>query len=208
MCFTFDNLLRRLVQNPEKVIEPYVHSGDTVLDVGPGMGYFSIPLAKIVGERGRVFAADVQQEMLNALQKRARRAGVDQRITLHLCKEDSLGLNIKFDTFDGAKPRFLNRGKKRHSVSTLSIPRASDRGVEWVDFALAFWMVHEVPEQESFFKEIRSLLKPDGKFLMSEPKIHVTKIKFDETVEKAIRAGFTLKGYPSISLSRSALFSI
>jgi len=37
------------------------------------------------------------------------------------------------DTFDGAKPRFLNRGKKRRSVSTLSIPRASDRGVEWVD---------------------------------------------------------------------------
>ena len=37
------------------------------------------------------------------------------------------------DTFDGAKPRFLNRGKKRRSVSTLSIPRASARGVEWVD---------------------------------------------------------------------------
>jgi hypothetical protein len=52
----------------------------------------------------------------------------------------------KFDTFDGAKPRFLNRRKKRRSVSTLSpsavfgalslskgIPRASDRGVELVD---------------------------------------------------------------------------
>jgi len=37
------------------------------------------------------------------------------------------------DTFDGAKPRFLNRGKKRRSVLTLRIPRASARGVEWVD---------------------------------------------------------------------------
>ena len=50
------------------------------------------------------------------------------------------------DTFDAAKSRFLYRGKKRHSVLTLSpsavlgalslskgIPRASDRGVEWVD---------------------------------------------------------------------------
>jgi hypothetical protein len=44
-------------------------------------------------------------------------------------------LGKKIDTFDGAKPRFLNRGKKRGSVSTLSIPRASGRGVEWVDFA-------------------------------------------------------------------------
>jgi len=42
------------------------------------------------------------------------------------------GKNI-FDTFDGAKTRLLNRAKKRRSVSTLSIPRASDRGVEWVD---------------------------------------------------------------------------
>jgi ubiquinone/menaquinone biosynthesis C-methylase UbiE len=170
-CFTFDNLLRRLFQNPEKIVEPYVHSGDTVLDVGPGMGYFSIPLAKIVGENGKVFAADVQMEMLNALQKRAKRAGVEKRITLHLCKKDSLGLDTKFD------------------------------------FALAFWMIHEVPEQESFFKEIRSLLKPDGKFLMSEPKIHVTKVKYKETVEKAIRAGFTLKSNPKIFLSRCALFS-
>jgi ubiquinone/menaquinone biosynthesis C-methylase UbiE len=170
LCFTFDNLLRRLVQNPEKVVESYVREGDTVLDVGPGMGYFSIPLAKIVGEKGRVIAADVQLEMLNALQKRAKRAGVDQRIDLHLCKKDSLGLNTKFD------------------------------------FALAFWMVHEVPDQTFFFKEIRSLLKPNGKLLMSEPTIHVTKIRYDETVEKAIRAGFILKSNPSIFLSRSALF--
>jgi len=37
----------------------------------------------------------------------------------------------KIDTFDSAKPQFPNQGKS--SVSTLSIPRSSDRGVEWVD---------------------------------------------------------------------------
>jgi hypothetical protein len=42
--------------------------------------------------------------------------------------------SVEVYTFDGAKPRFLNRGKKRRSVLTLSIPRASARGVEWVDF--------------------------------------------------------------------------
>jgi ubiquinone/menaquinone biosynthesis C-methylase UbiE len=172
LCFTFDNLLRRLVQNPEKIVEPYVHAGDTVLDVGPGMGYFSIPLAKMGGERGRVFVADVQMEMLNALQKRAKRAGLEKRITLHHCKKDSLGLDTKFD------------------------------------FALAFWMIHEVREQESFFKEIRSLLKPNGKLLISEPTIHVTKAMYKETVKKAIRVGFTLIGSPNIFLSRSALLGM
>jgi ubiquinone/menaquinone biosynthesis C-methylase UbiE len=167
----FDNFLRRLVQNPEKVVEPYVHEGDTVLDIGPGMGYFSIPLAKIVGESGKVFAADIQPQMLNALQKRAKRAGVEQRITLHLCKKDSLGLNTKFD------------------------------------FVLAFWMVHEVRDQESFFRGIRSLLKPNGKLLVSEPPVHVNKVRYKETVERALRAGFKLKSNPNISLSRSTLFS-
>jgi hypothetical protein len=51
-------------------------------------------------------------------------------------------LFLKFDTFDGAKPRFLNRGEKRRSGSTLSILRASDRGVEWVDYwILSFFFV-------------------------------------------------------------------
>lgn len=169
LCFTFDNFFRRLFQNPEEIIRPYVREGDTVLDVGPGMGYFSIPLAKIVGENGRVFAADVQSEMLKALQKRAKRAGVEHRVTLHLCQKDSLGLDIKFD------------------------------------FVLAFWMIHEVPDQDSFFREMRSLLKPNGKFLMSEPAVHVTKVMYDKAVEKAMRAGFTLESTPKIFLSRSAL---
>jgi hypothetical protein len=53
-------------------------------------------------------------------------------------KEDFDINPFDIDTFDGAKPRFLNRGKKRRSVSTLSIPRASDRGVEWVDLTFGF----------------------------------------------------------------------
>ena len=60
---------------------------------------------------------------------------------------------IKFDTFDGAKPRFLNRGKKRRSVSTLSIPRASDRGVEWVDFYIPFSsLIQYLPLMSEAFK--------------------------------------------------------
>jgi ubiquinone/menaquinone biosynthesis C-methylase UbiE len=135
------------------------------------MGYFSIPVARMVGEEGKVIAADIQPEMLKALQKRAKKAGVEKRITTHLCKAGSLGLDRQFD------------------------------------FVLAFWMVHEVPNQLVFFKEIRSLLKPSGKFLLSEPILHVNQAMFEKTVKTAESVGLVLKEKPKISLSRSALFT-
>jgi ubiquinone/menaquinone biosynthesis C-methylase UbiE len=171
-CFTFDNFLRKLFHNPEKILRPYIVEGSTVLDIGPGMGYFSIPLSRMVGETGRVFAADVQPEMLRSLWMRAKRAGVEHQMVTHLCKADSLGLNTQ------------------------------------VDFVLAFWMVHEVPNHLAFFGEIKSLLiKPSGKFLLSEPFLHVNQAMFEKTVKTAESVGLVLKEKPKISLSRSALFT-
>jgi 2-polyprenyl-3-methyl-5-hydroxy-6-metoxy-1,4-benzoquinol methylase len=163
--------LRKIFHNPEKMLQPYVAEGNTVLDIGPGMGYFSIPLARMVGEEGKVIAVDIQPEILKVLLKRAKKAGVEHQMIPHLCKNDSLGL------------------------------------VTRVDFILAFWMVHEVPDQFAFFKEIKSLLKPSGKFLLSEPILHVNRAMFEETIKKAESMDFVLKERPKISLSRSALFT-
>jgi ubiquinone/menaquinone biosynthesis C-methylase UbiE len=170
-CYTFDNFLRKLFHDPEKILHPYVAEGNLVLDIGPGMGYFSIPLARMVGEGGKVVAADVQPEMLKVLQKRAKKAGVEHQIVPHLCKNDSLGLNTR------------------------------------VDFILAFWVVHEMPDQLVLFKEIRSLLKPSGTLLLAEPILHVNQPMYEETIKKAESVGFVLKEKPKISLSRSALFT-
>jgi SAM-dependent methyltransferase len=79
---------------------------------------------------------------------------------------------------------------------------------EPVDFALAFWMVHEVPDQNRFFLEMKALLKPDGKFLMAEPKIHVTRNKFEATMRRAEQAGFRVTETPKIRLSRAAVLSL
>ena len=91
LCFTFDNPLRRLVHNPVAILRPYVGQGSIVIDIGAGMGYFSIPLAKLVGASGRVIAIDIQPQMLSVLAKRATRSGVSETITTHLCRTDSLG---------------------------------------------------------------------------------------------------------------------
>jgi hypothetical protein len=80
LCFAFDNLIRKLFHDPEKILAPYVHEGDTVLDVGPGMGYFSIPLARMVGDKGKVIAADVRP-----MWTRSKSEKVENRIVPHLC---------------------------------------------------------------------------------------------------------------------------
>ena len=69
----------------------------TAIDIGCGMGYFSIAMAKIVGETGKIISVDVQQQMLEILIKRAKKAGVANRITTFLCNEKDIGINDNVD---------------------------------------------------------------------------------------------------------------
>src|ERR1051325_6297489 len=68
--------IRRLWHNPAGVLTRYVRPGMTVLEPGPGMGYFTMELARRVGESGRVIAVDLQPEMLTGLRRRAAKAGL------------------------------------------------------------------------------------------------------------------------------------
>lgn len=171
LCFTFDNPLRRLLHTPEFILSPYVHPGNNVIDVGAGMGYFSIPLAKLVGLSGHVTAVDIQAKMLSVLSKRANRSGVAERLTTYLATPESLG---------------------NHPAA---------------DFILAFWMVHEVPDQKKLLRQIHALLKPNGLFLIAEPIMHVPGHYFLQTLQTAKGVGFSITEYPHIRISHSALLS-
>jgi ubiquinone/menaquinone biosynthesis C-methylase UbiE len=74
-----------------------------------------------------------------------------------------------------------------------------------VDFVLAFYMVHEVQNKEAFFKEIGSLLQPNGQVLVVEPPFHVTKTAFEETLRVAQSVGLTLAERPKIPLSKAVI---
>ena len=78
-------------------MKPYIKPGMTVLDVGPGMGYFTIPMADLAGENGKVIAADIQPEMLEGIKQRAAKAGVAERIILHQAKPESIGISEAID---------------------------------------------------------------------------------------------------------------
>jgi len=86
------NPIRRWGQNPEKLLAPYVREGMTVLEPGPGMGFFTLPLAHITGPAGRVVAVDIQTRMLDSMRRRALKAGLLARIETRLAQPNSMGI--------------------------------------------------------------------------------------------------------------------
>ena len=83
---------RKLFQNPNKILKPYVNEAMTVADIGCAMGFFSLPLAKMVGSGGKVICVDIQEKMIRKLEKRAAKAGLSGRVETIVCNDKSLGL--------------------------------------------------------------------------------------------------------------------
>jgi ubiquinone/menaquinone biosynthesis C-methylase UbiE len=167
-----DSRIRCWLQNPRRILEPYVRPGMTALDIGCGPGFFTLDMASLAGTSGKVIAVDLQDGMLEIVRGKISGTELEKVVTPHRCAADSLGL-------DG-------------SVAA--------------DFALAFYMVHEIPDKERFFREVFDALGPGGQFLVVEPPFHVSKKAFAETLRIAGEAGFKVDGAPpKVFFSRTAV---
>ncbi len=164
-----DNAFRRFLQDPQKILQPYIKEGMTVLDLGCGPGFFTIEIAKMLSESGKVLAADLQEGMLEKLRRKMNGTNLQQRIVLHKCSTNGLLISEK------------------------------------VDFILAFYVVHEIPDHKKLFKELKSVLKADGQMLILEPKAHVSKKSFVNMLDKLEYVGFSIKEVPNIFFSRAIL---
>ena len=171
IVFTFDNFLRPLLHDTDKLFGAYVGPGMTVLDVGCGAGFTALGLARLVGADGRVIAADLQSEMLEMAGAKAAKAGLSGRIRLHQCEAGRIGVG---DT---------------------------------VDFVLAFWMLHEVPDARAFLDEVAGLLRSGGALFIAEPRLHVSRVRFEQTIEEAVSAGLRLSARPKVGFSRTAVLT-
>jgi ubiquinone/menaquinone biosynthesis C-methylase UbiE len=83
-----------------------IRSGQTVLDFGCGLGIYTIPVAKIVGEQGRVYALDKDKEVLNQLMQKAQSAGLRNTRRMETSGEsvidladESVDVVLLFDVF-------------------------------------------------------------------------------------------------------------
>lgn len=164
--------LRKLLHPPGRILAPHVREGMTVLEPGPGMGFFTLELARRVGPRGRVVAVDAQPQMLAGLRRRAARAGLVERIDARLATDTSLGV----DDLAGE-----------------------------VDLVFAFAVIHELPDRDRFFAEVRRALRAGGAVLVAEPAGHVSQENFEATLRAAERAGLRRGPGPAIRRSTTAI---
>lgn len=95
LSWMLDNYLRKIFQNPRKIVAEYINKNNTVIDLGCGPGFFTTEMAKMVGPGGKVIAADLQPEMLSKVQGKAVRENVAKQITYHKCKSNCIGINQK-----------------------------------------------------------------------------------------------------------------
>ena len=167
---SLDSKIRRWLQDPQKILTPYVEKGMTALDVGCGPGFFSVELAKLVGDNGKVIAADLQEGMLQKLGDKIKGTILEQRMEFVKCDQGNINVREK------------------------------------VDFILTFYMVHEVPDKQSFFKQLCNILNDRGQYLLVEPKLfHVSKKEFETTLALAEQNGFEISQGPHLLASWSAL---
>lgn len=171
LAYTFDNPLRRLLHPPERLFAGLVGPGDTAVDLGCGMGHFTLGLARMVGPEGRVIAVDLQPEMLERVRRRAGRAGLLSRLQLHRATTASLGLAAR------------------------------------ADFAVASWMVHEVPDRAAFLGEVAALLRPGARLFVAEPRGHVSAEDVERTVALASAVGLQVESRPRVALSRAVVLA-
>ena len=96
------NPLRKFLENPDSMLGPFIKEGMIVLEPGCGMGYFTLPLARMVGPKGRVMAVEIQPKMLSVLGRRAGKAGLLERIELRSVGADGMELEDLSEKVDFA----------------------------------------------------------------------------------------------------------
>jgi ubiquinone/menaquinone biosynthesis C-methylase UbiE len=168
------NPLRKLFHDPERILQPFVHRGMLALDVGCAMGFFTLPMARLAGDDGRVIAVDLQERMIRSINSRAAKAGLLARIEPRVCTSRSL----EIDDLAGR-----------------------------VDFALAFAVLHEMPDINGALASICRSLRQGGRLLIAEPTGHVSVQEFDRTIAAATRCGLDVVGSPCIRRCHSRLLS-
>jgi ubiquinone/menaquinone biosynthesis C-methylase UbiE len=138
-----------------EVLEP--RDGERVLEVGPGTGYYALPVAVWLGPGGHLDVLDLQQEMVDHTLRRAASEGITN---ISGARADAREMPYADDSFDAA-----------YLVTVLG----------------------EVPDQEAALRELRRVVKPDGRIVVGELFGDPHMVTFGALRERAEAAGLAVE---------------
>jgi SAM-dependent methyltransferase len=144
--------------------------GERILEVGPGTGIYSIPVARELGPDGSLEVLDVQQAMLDEVMARARAAGV---------------ANLTATCGD---------------ARTLPYPDGA------FDAAYLVGVLGEIPDEPAALRELRRVLKPEGRLVVGEVAIDPDFVRLGPLRERTRAARFELEHRQGSALSYLARF--
>ena len=135
--------------NPEKIINHLdIKKGNVVADFGCGAGYFTVPIAKKVGDSGQVYAIDVLQSALESVESKVKLEGLlnVKTVRANLEANNNLKLgdqvadfvvlaNILYQTGSNGRPAVLAESKRvlKNSGQLVVIdwvPESNSLGIE------------------------------------------------------------------------------
>jgi SAM-dependent methyltransferase len=147
--------------------------GERILELGPGVGIYALPIASALAPSGRLDAIDIQAEMLADLARRARAAGATNIVAI---EGDAQRLPYPDAAFDAA-----------YLVGVLG----------------------EVPDPAAALRELRRVLKPDGRLVIGEVLIFdPDALRFPALTRLATDAGFTVQSRLGPSVAYFASFQL
>jgi arsenite methyltransferase len=95
-----DDPARDAYQKPHEVIMSLgIKVGETIADIGAGSGYFAFRFSHHVGENGRVYAVDINPDMILHMNRRIRELGVKNMVTVLAAPDDPLLMDNSIDRF-------------------------------------------------------------------------------------------------------------
>lgn len=174
-------------EHPEAMLDALeLKPGDVVADIGAGVGYTSARIARRVGPTGKVYATDIQPQMITMLRRNVRQMKLDKIITPVLCTptetklpDAAIDLAIMVDVYHECS----------HPIETLKgIKKALKPGgrLVLIEFRAEDPEVPIKPEHKMTLAQARKEVEAQGfRFLKNDPRLpwqHI--IIFENTKEQ------------------------
>jgi tRNA G37 N-methylase Trm5 len=110
-------VIKNSLNQSHDIIKKIINEGDVVVDATAGNGNDTLLLAKLVGEKGRVYAFDIQQDAINNTIKKLQDNNLDPRVTVIKDGHQNMDKYVN----DGIKAVMFNLGYLPggdHSIAT------------------------------------------------------------------------------------------